>query len=88
MNCDKCGKAMPTNLDYCPTCKINAMRNQTGGIKSVPYDNQIKTTQEQHTPPKPEVVKAVTSPPPMPIITSDGKPVESSSPVPLTDPNQ
>ena len=23
MNCNECGKNLPTNLDYCPTCQVN-----------------------------------------------------------------
>lgn len=26
MNCEKCGKIIPENIDYCPTCKIESVK--------------------------------------------------------------
>lgn len=31
MICEKCGKNLPDNLDYCPTCKVNEIRGANNG---------------------------------------------------------
>jgi len=28
MKCEKCEKAIPAQIDYCPTCKVNETKNQ------------------------------------------------------------
>jgi len=40
MKCDKCGKYIPEQIDYCPTCKIKESRNQKGQEKVIKNSNE------------------------------------------------
>jgi len=50
MNCQKCGKDIPEQIDYCPSCKINEMRKQSSakvGVDSLDkHEEQILVEEE------------------------------------------
>ena len=44
MNCEKCGKPVPKNLDYCPTCKIN----EANSVVEPKQDKQTSASLEEN----------------------------------------
>jgi len=35
MRCEKCGKNVPEQIDYCPTCKITEMKESSKEISAI-----------------------------------------------------
>lgn len=47
MNCEKCGKPIPEIINYCPTCKINELKEENN-VSNINTSNQnIKTESTQ-----------------------------------------
>ena|GEM_PF-5385845 len=53
MKCEKCGRDVPEQIDYCPNCKLNENRNQNNHEKTTSESNyeleeQIKTEEKMN----------------------------------------
>ena len=42
MKCDKCGKNIPEQIDYCPTCKIHEITDKNTRLENRIDNEQIK----------------------------------------------